>query len=69
MKQDRSPLTFPAPMIFSAAYTALEHRGHWSLLPNFCANLLGFVFEVVLGGFCLAPLKQHNNKSSSVCNV
>ena len=50
-------------MIFSAAYTALEHLGHWSVLPYFCANLPGFVFVVV--DPCLAPLKQ-DDKSLTV---
>lgn len=38
-------LTFPAPMIFSAAYTESPHLEHFSAPPYFWANLevLGFV--------------------------
>lgn len=39
----RCGLTLPAPMIFSAAYTAWPQRGHLSDPPNFCAGLLGLL--------------------------
>lgn len=53
----KSLLTFPPPMIFSAAYTDLPQRGHLSTSTIFLAN-----FEVLVGvegraGFG-DPLKQ-----------
>lgn len=38
-------LTFPAPITFSAAQTALEQREHRSELPNFWEHLLVFALD------------------------
>lgn len=44
-------LTFPPPIIFSAAYTDLPQRGHLSTSPNFLANFEGLVGVEGRAGF------------------
>lgn len=53
----RSLLTFPPPMIFSAAYTDLPQRGHLSTSTIFLANLEALVGVEGRAGFG-EPLKQ-----------
>lgn len=52
-------LTFPAPITFSAAQTALEQRGQRSELPNFWENLLALEFEEAGRGLELEKNNKH----------
>lgn len=53
LTDSRQHLTFPAPMIFSAAYTESPHLEHFSAPPYFWANLEVFGFVVGLWGWTL----------------
>lgn len=57
--------TFPAPITFSAAYTALEQRGQRSLLPNFWENLLAVALEEVGCGLDLDHESTNKNAAQS----
>lgn len=58
----KSLLTFPPPMIFSAAYTDLPQRGHLSTSTIFLANFEALVGVEGRAGFG-DPLKQKFLKS------
>lgn len=60
LTNSRQPLTFPAPMIFSAAYTESPHLEHFSAPPYFWANLEVFGFVVGLWGWTLWKGEERN---------